>query len=189
MSWIWDWHVMLTWGLKPLLYPPRQVLLGIKNIHCLVNEQPSQPWWECHLRRTGLLLGLHFSTIRLCCSSCCFNGHRGTGLRVPQGLFVMRRVWDPGVTVGSWTFFHSADAITWHVEAAWSAGSVCLSRAPYPGLWKAETLRTFHLDKMHLIRAMENGKPGLGKGNVLFRVKQTKNVTVGSIQKIRWPGG
>ena len=36
---------------------------------------------------------------------------------------------------------------------------------------------------MHLIRAMENGKPGLGKGNVLFHVKQTKNVTVGSIQK------
>lgn len=30
---------------------------------------------------------------------------------------------------------------------------------------------------------MENGKPGLGKGNVLFHVKQTKNVTVGSIQK------
>jgi hypothetical protein len=26
---------------------------------------------------------------------------------------------------------------------------------------------------MHLIRAMENGKPGLGKGNVLFHVKQT----------------
>ena len=39
------------------------------------------------------------------------------------------------------------------------------------------------MDKMHLIRAMENGKPGLGKGNVLFHVKQTKNVTVGSIQK------
>lgn len=58
-----------------------------------------------------------------------------------------------------------------------------LLQASYPGQRKAETLRTFHLNKMRLIRALENGKAGLGKGNVLFHIKQTKNVTVGSIQK------
>lgn len=42
---------------------------------------------------------------------------------------------------------------------------------------------------MHLIRAMENGKPGWGKGNVLFHVKQTKkNVIMRHVQqnKMTW---
>lgn len=43
----------------------------------------------------------------------------------------------------------------------------------HPRAWDARPGRTFHLNKIHLIRAMENSKPGLGKGNVLFHVKQT----------------
>lgn len=56
-------------------------------------------------------------------------------------------------------------------------------QASFPGHCKEETLRTFHVHKMCLIRAVENGKPGLGNGNVLFHVKRAENVTVGSIQK------
>lgn len=52
---------------------------------------------------------------------------------------------------------------------------------PVPDPGRVETLRTFHLSKMHLIRAMENGKPGqFGEKECAlpYKTNKHKNVTV-----------
>lgn len=145
--------------------------LGIENIHCLANRRPSQLWWECHLRRTiSSQICILADSVS---ASCCFNRHWGT--EGPTGVCA-RPENESGVLrleMGFWPLVFSADVIMWLIWRQPGVRGLCYPGLCYPGQWKAETLRTFHLKKMNLMRAMENGKPGLGKGNVLFHVKQT----------------
>lgn len=165
---------------SPLLDPPNEVLLGIENSHCLVNRRPHGS--DRNVTQEGPVCSQIWMSAPsdLASTSSCFNWHRGTGWGPHWGLLqIWEWVWGPGVRDGIWDpliflqlWLHGARRQP-AVQGLCDRAGTSTPSLSYARQWKAETLRTFHSNKMRLIRGMENGKPGLGKGNVLFHVKQT----------------
>lgn len=161
-SCMWEWCGMPGWGLK---LPPVPSKPGVAWVwkHSLFGQQ----------KALTALMGMapekdHLSPICILAppdsasASCCVNGHRGTGWGPPLGFAPDPRM-SPRSRHQSEGFGPSCFLQMW-LYRAWRQ----------PGQWQAETLRTFHWNKMHLIRAMENGKPGSGERECALSCKTNK---------------
>lgn len=170
---------MPSWDLKLLPVPSKPGGLGLKTFIVWSTEGPHS-LMGMSPEKDHLLTDLHFS--RLLQPAAALIGTEGLAEGPLGSVPDLRKwVWGPGVRGDCGPSYF----LPMWLDGYGSHGSslecrVCVTVRPgastpglYPGQWKAETRRTFHLDKMNLMRAMENGKPDLGKGNVLFHVKQT----------------